>query len=506
MKSRLSDSYDVVVIGAGVGGLTCANYLAKAGLKVLILERHGLAGGYAGSFTKNGFYFDAAAHYLSSCRERGQLGRLIADHNLLRYFALERCNPSDTILMPEHKIELPTDFNELTSAFQETFPGEAKNIKRFFDHIAHSEATSLYLELKQKTFSQYMEEFFEDKKLKATFEVLLGNIGAPASRASALSSAFLFREYIFDGGYYPKGGMQKFCDALVERFRDYGGTIAFGVPAKQIKTKRHRVEGVIVKGGVFIATKQVVSNCDPFQTFWTLLDGTAASDRAIQKYTESLKQGVPSISAFMVHVGTSERIKPRIKYRGCMWYCPTYDVDSYYSEWMDGIVNFNEEGFVFASSPSLHDETLAPPGKDSLQLIVGAPYKSKLFWEENRERFTDVVVRRAERFIPDLSKIVEFELSATPQTLEKYTLNYAGAMYGWAPIPSQVGKGKVMGEVLVGGLYFAGHWSGPPAGTGGIPMAVYSGRTAANQVFRDIRKRKSSDSSQPVFDSSFPRN
>ena len=190
----------------------------------------------------------------------------------------------------------------------------------------------------------------------------------------------------------------------------------------------------------------------------------------------------------MLHIGTRAKIRQKVPYRGCIWYCPTYDVGSCYSKWMDGAIDFDEDGFVFASFPSFHDQSLAPEGKDGIQLIVGTAYKNREFWEEHKERFADAIIKRAEHFIPKLSELIEFRLIATPMTLEKYTLNHDGAMYGWAPIPAQIKGGKLVNESPIEGLYLAGHWAGPPAGTGGIPMAVFSGRDVANRILR-IRKR-----------------
>ena len=489
MNNRLANFYDVVIIGAGIGGLTCGNYLVKNGLRVLILERHGIAGGYASSFRKHGFYFDAAAHYLSSCREQGQIGKLIRDHDLNKYMTLEQHNPSDTILMPKHTVELPTSFSELIRVLTEQFPKDSYGIKRFFEYMANTDAMTLYVQLKNKVFSEVMEEYLMDYKLKATLEVLLANIGAPAVRASALSAVFLFREYIFDGGYYPKGGMQQFCNALVKRFQDYGGHIAFSCPAKAIKLRGGKIESVTAMKGQTVHTEIVVSNCNPYQTFFSLVEVPTEANCRYQRYLDSLQRGIPSISAFMLHIGTREKIRQRVPYRGCIWYCPTYDVGSCYSKWMDGVADFNEDGFVFASFPSFHDQSLAPDGKDCIQLIVGTAYKNKEYWKKHKERFADVIIKRAEHFIPRLSELIEFRLIATPMTLEKYTLNYAGAMYGWAPIPTQIRRnGEAADENPVEGLHLVGHWAGPPAGTGGIPMAVFSGRHVANRILR-IRKR-----------------
>ncbi len=489
MNRQFMSRYDAVIIGAGVGGLTCANYLVKAGMKVLLLERHTVPGGYASSFTRKGFYFDAAAHYLSSCRERGQLGRLLADHGLNKYLALQRVSPSDTIVMPQHIVELPTDFEELVQAFQDRFPREAKGIRQLFEYMRDTEAVSLYVQLKSKTFTDVLDQYLSDPHLKATLEVLLANIGAPASRASALSAVFLFREYIFDGGYYPKGGMQSFCNALVTRFQDYGGTVLFGTPALEIKVEGGRVCGVVAKGAKFIEATSVISNCNPYQTFHQLMPSLAENNGRFAQYIGELERRVPSISAFMVHIGTRVNIHDRVAYRGCIWYVPTYEVGSCYAKWMDGIVDFDENGFVFASFPSFHDPELAPPGKDSIQLIVGTAYKDREFWKQHEEKLADIVVKRAEHFIPGLSSLIEFRLIATPMTLEKYTLNFAGAMYGWAPIPSQVGWNRFSQGTPIEGLHLVGHWSGPPAGTGGIPMAVFSGRSVAGTILRGARRR-----------------
>lgn len=491
MLIKFAEKYDVVIIGAGIGGLTCANYLAKAGAKVLLLERHSTPGGYASSFCKKGFYFDAAAHYLSSLRPEGQLGKLFADHEIYNLISLKRCNPSDTIYIADKIINFPVELDEIVETLQNHFPEDSIGIESLFRYIANSEATKLYIDLRSKTFADLFDFYKIKERLRGVLTLLLANIGAPATRASALSACFLFREYIFDGGYYPRGGMQAFPSALLSSFKNYGGDVALGVPAKKIGTINGRISFVETKGDYRVAAKHVVSNCSPFYTL-SLLSGNelelSKDSSVLADYRRKLGGAEPSISAFMLHIGTNQIVRKFLGTSGCVWYHPTYDVDSCYQRWMDGVVDFNEDGFVFMSCPSAHDSDLAPEGKDSLQLIVGAPYKNKTFWESNAHRFADKVIKRAERIIPNLSKYLEINFIATPMTLEKYTMNSQGAMYGWAPIPSQVGRGKLVNELPIDGLSLVGHWSGPPAGTGGIPMAVYSGRTAANKILKKLGK------------------
>ena len=102
----MNDQYDVIIIGAGIGGLVCGNYLAKAGMKVLIVERHNKVGGYCTSFKRNGFTFDAAAHSMGSCREDGRIGILFKDLDLYEKVKITRSEISDLIITPHYKIAL----------------------------------------------------------------------------------------------------------------------------------------------------------------------------------------------------------------------------------------------------------------------------------------------------------------------------------------------------------------------------------------------------------------
>ena len=125
---RIPEQCDVVVIGAWIGGLTCANYLAKAGVKVVLVERHYRVGGYASSFIKDGYYFDAAAHSLGSCRPEGQIGKLIADLGLQDRFLLIRCNPTDVVITRNHEVFFFTELWQTLQELKQKFPKEADSL------------------------------------------------------------------------------------------------------------------------------------------------------------------------------------------------------------------------------------------------------------------------------------------------------------------------------------------------------------------------------------------
>ena len=135
------DKYDVVILGAGMGGLVCGCYLAKAGMKVLIVEKNTRPGGYCMSFSVNGFYFDACVHSLGSLRKGGILKRAFyKELNLQNRINIKRHNPSDTVVTKDYKIKFWNELDKIIKEFSKNFPKEQKNIKRFFDYLnSHQE-------------------------------------------------------------------------------------------------------------------------------------------------------------------------------------------------------------------------------------------------------------------------------------------------------------------------------------------------------------------------------
>src|SRR4030066_115744 len=131
--------YDAVIIGAGICGLVCGCYLAKAGMKVLIVEKNAKPGGYCTSFKRGGFQFDACVHSLGSLREGGNIRTILKELHIETRLEIKRHDPSDIIITPDFKIHFWNDLDKTIQEFQDNFPEEAKNIKEFFYFINASE-------------------------------------------------------------------------------------------------------------------------------------------------------------------------------------------------------------------------------------------------------------------------------------------------------------------------------------------------------------------------------
>lgn len=123
--------YDAVIIGAGISGLVCGCYLAKAGMKVLIVEQHDKPGGYCTSFKRKGFTFDAAAHSFGSYREGGNFRKILTELGVDKIIKIKRFNPSDIVITPDFKITFWNDLEKTINEFQMAFPEEGNKIRIF---------------------------------------------------------------------------------------------------------------------------------------------------------------------------------------------------------------------------------------------------------------------------------------------------------------------------------------------------------------------------------------
>ena len=135
MNTPQRKRYDAIIIGAGIGGLACGCYLARAGMRVLIAEKHDKVGGYCGSFFKNGYYFDTAVHSLRGLKPENQLGILFRDLNLTKRIQIARIDPSDIIRYKDKDILISTDPKHTIESFKTNFPNQTKAIDLFFSYF-----------------------------------------------------------------------------------------------------------------------------------------------------------------------------------------------------------------------------------------------------------------------------------------------------------------------------------------------------------------------------------
>lgn len=478
IKGLKKDEYDVVIIGAGIGGLVCGCYLAKAGMKVLILEQHYQVGGYCQSFKRNGFTFDACVHYLGSYREDGQLRCVVRELGLEERIKMLRVDPSDMIIAPGHKVAFYSDINKTIESLQREFPSEKGSIINFFKTIKGGSFADKITHFKKFiTFDKLLEYYFKNEELIATLSIPIGNLGLLSKDISVLSAMILYREFLLDGGYYPKHGIQHFANIFRNKFEELGGEIKLSTRVTKILIENSKATGVILEKGQVFHSNYVVSNADTTQTFTKLID----TENLPVDFIYKIRTMVPSTSVFVLYLGCDKEIKDIIPEKfGALWYWPTYEWNSSVT---DITVNKSPVSGFHCAIPSRYESSYAPKGCESIRLLSLCSFKNKDFWDSNRDKLASILLMRAEQTFPGLSKHIKSQDTATPYSLYRYTLNREGAIYGWASIPNQ-SEERVNFRTPVKNLYLCSQWVGFFGIQGGVSMVSFIARYVANRILR----------------------
>ncbi len=470
MLRNNKDIYDVVIIGAGMSGLVCGCYLAKAGMKVLIAEQHHKPGGYCTSFKRKGFTFDAAAHSFGGYRKNGILRKVFNDFGIAKRVNIKRFDPSDTIITPDYKVSFWSDIGNTIGDFQVAFPTESANIKKFFSFLINPDAESL-VRMRRWTVKNLLDNYFNNDQLKAILSFpLLGNGALPPSLMSAFAGSKIFTEFLLDGGYYPDGGMQILPDVLAATFKKLGGKLWLSSPVKKINVTENKISGILIDNTQFIPAKCVISNCDASQTFLKLLDKNVVNERVLH----TVNTMSPSLSMFVLYLGIDEYSKSLPQPGTNVWFLPHYDIEKMYLLAKSRNAK-NMDEFMLRVSPD----------KRTILAFVNASFKNKHYWKTNKQKFTESLLKKIEKqFASELTGHIVYVDAATPYTLYRYTLNYNGAAYGWACMPSQFADPNFKKPSFVDGLYLTGHWT---TYVQGIPGVVYGGYDTAKTILRKIR-------------------
>ncbi len=502
------EKYDVIVIGAGIGGLTCASLLAKAGMRVLVAEQSSRPGGYVGSFKRKGFTFDSAAHFVTGCHEDGVIGKLLRELKVEREIEFIKVEAPVRFIFPD--FEFSFSLNDLEGAeriIKERFPREAENLDRYKETLERigQDIVRLgssfpvwkipffpmlfpsLLKYRNYTVRKLMDKCFTNEKLKTILAI--SPVTVPPSKASLLMAAVMKAESQEAGIYYPKRGMQSFADVLVKGLRKYKGELLLNTLITKILIDRGRVQGVELADGRRIKASYIVSNASLKQTFYKLV----GKEHLKRRFIKRIEKKELSLSCFILYLGVDLDLESLgLNFRINVY--PTYDAERQYKIWKAGEIP--EEFSFIISVSSLIDPTTAPKDKHTLIITTAAPYHYREDWgakdrrgAEYRRRKKNIMERlieKAEKIIPDLSSHIIYQEAATPLTLERKTLNTQGAIYGLAATPEQIGPGRFKNKTPIRGLYLVGHYTYLAHGIGAV---THSGRAVADMIVKREKQR-----------------
>ena len=483
--------YDVIIIGAGLGGLVCGQLLARKGLRVVIFEKKAKVGGCCTSFQRKGFTFDLSVQSIGGSREGGRMWRLLNDLGLRDRIELLPLDPAREYHFPDRKIIQYADLSSHIEYLSSLFPRERDGINgvyqiyrslseemdRFpqslswFDPASFEREFPFTFRYREETLEGLLDALITDPGLKTILGVRSSYALLPPSRLSVIAMASLEMSYLRGGVAVLKGRMENLPVLLAEELLRQGGELHTQHEVKGITLKGGKAVGVQFKGGERISAHAVISNADASTTFLKMI----SEDALPSGWSKRLKGMRPSFSYFIIYLGVQGELDLTCSNNEIF---PQYDLEEEYRSLEQGMIPSTPPYYLLA--PSLANPSHAPNGHSTLCLSYKAPYRLQGGWDEGVcEKLAEQLISQAEGMVPDLRRRIVLQVSSTPLTIERMTGNRWGAAYGWAQIPRQAGIYRLNRVSPIEGLYLAGHWTAPG---GGVAAAMASGQITANLI------------------------
>jgi all-trans-retinol 13,14-reductase len=475
-------NYDIIIIGAGLGGLTAGAKLAREGKKVLLIEQHSKPGGCATTFKRGDLTFEVGLHEMDGISPRDMKTRIFNELDVFRSLEFIPVPEFYRFLNDRFDITISHQPEVTTERLTKLFPSEAEGIKTYFSQILNPRKATSGSDDANNSIGHFLDSIIRNEDLKL---ILMGNLGYFGDDPYSLSLAYYSAaqgSYYSGGASYIKGGSQKLSDFLAAYIREHGGEIVFSHIVTAVKTQGNKVTGIIYKrkhdktsdikeayADDLIANNSVAGVAD-------LLGGEQSVELKTQ--LKDMKNGA---SLLTVYLGFSKPLKDlgNKYYSTCIYDSSVRSLADIKTNNRDG---FGHRNFILVDYGQI-DSGLAPEGK-SVGGLCCIDYLSD--WEKlsrkeyyfRKEQVASVFIERLGKIIPGIrNHIIHCEV-ATSATVKRYTLNPDGSVYGFAQIPSR----KMLDMARIPeNLHFASAWGKTG---GGFSGAIYSGYLCAYNILR----------------------
>ncbi|MFK7955936.1 MAG: phytoene desaturase family protein [Lysobacterales bacterium] len=527
------DRFDVIIIGAGHNGLTCACYLAEAGLSVLMLERQGVAGGAAVTEEFHPGFRNSVASYTVSLLNP----KVIQDLHLARH-GLEilprpaanflPCDDGPGLLIKNSLKETQEEFRRLSDADADALPGyydmledvaqvlrdrvlktppkPGGPLRQWLDIITASRQFRRLTTGRQrdlvglfsKSASEVLDQWFEHPQVKAAFafDAVVGNYAAP----STPGSAYVLLHHVFgevngrSGAWgHAIGGMGAITQAMAKRAQELGVSLRLNAQVQSVVTHGGRCTGVRLSSGETFNARAVASNVNPKLLYQQLIDQELLSPefrRAINAYrcgsaTFRMNVALSELPNFTCRPGKDLQLH----HQAGIVMAP--DMDYLERAFLDARLHgWSRQPVVEMLIPSTVDDSLAPEGKHVASLFC-QHFDPQLpdggNWQNHREQAADLIVETVNRWAPNFAHSVLGRQILSPADLETRFGLIGGDIFHGALGLDQLysarpllGYGDYRGPVH--GLYHCGSGAHPGGGVTGAP-----GHNAAREIIKDIQ-------------------
>jgi len=513
-----TEKFDAIVIGAGLGGLSAAGYLAKAGKSVLVLEHHTVPGGYAHEFRRGHYRFEVALHALDGAAPGGWAYPTLAELEVLDQVRFERMDPFYTVRFPDKEIVAHADPLEYEGELIRHFPDEADSIRTLIDAM-----TKVYYDVRRfmvdgelnrrppmvempasyphmltamgESWGEFMGRHISDPQLQGVFTTLWGYYGLPPSELNAATFIFPWVSYHLFGAFYPEGGSMAMSRALEATIRKYGGEVRYRQTVNHIEIRDGKAVAVETEDGLRAEADLIISNANAPDTMLKFVGREHLPADYAAKVEEALAR--PALSSVVVYLGLDRDLTEEWPYHE-LFLAEGYDLESAYRTTLAG--DFERADLVISCYDHA-DPGCAPEGGSVLTITALAPwnfadqwgtrgdpaaldksspayYQKNPHYQELKQAVGETLIDRMEKLIPGLRQSIKYVEVATPLTNVRYSRNPGGSIYGSEQAVDNMYTERLSDRTPFPNLFLAGAW----VNGGGMSAALLSGRSVARKA------------------------
>ena len=394
--SKIPQNIDVIVIGSGIGGLSCAAYLSKVGKKVLVIEQHHIAGGCCHVFDEKGVEHETGIHYVGNVDKRKQILDLITIKPIEWCKMGEKTNGVyDEIFIEDKHYLFRSGEENFIKDLSKRFEGEEKNIRAYINLVKNVASKDLFFNIKilelwgvRKIIELYLKywdteyykyvntsaydiikTFTNNEDLIAVLGGQFGDYGPTPKKANFFIHASIVNHYL-EGGYFPKGGPSEIIKNIIPTIENAGGRVLVGKGVSSIIIENNCAKGIIMETGDKIYANKIVSGVGLNNTFNRLIPDELLENDSVIKYQNLIKKVGSStgfIYCFVNLDGTSEELDIR---DSNLWIYPNKDYDKLLDEFEQDIEKNPMPLFIASSSAKDSSWNERYPNKSSAIILT----------------------------------------------------------------------------------------------------------------------------------------
>ncbi len=494
-----SSLYDAIIIGSGIGGLVTATQLAAKGAKVLVLESYIIPGGSSGYFEREGYHFDVGASMIFGFGSEGTTNLLTRALDAVDVSLETIPDPVQIHYhLPGLELKVHRDYEKFLQELITKFPQEEKGIRGFYDECWQVFNCLNVMELLSLEEPRYLMRVFFQHPLACLglVKYLPQNAGdiarryikdpellkfidmecycwsvVPADKTPMINAGMVFSDRHYGGINYPKGGVGKIAEKLVEGLEKSGGEIQYKARVKKILMEKGKAVGVQLTTGEEYYGKRIISNATRWDTFEKLLPEADLP----KKEKQWRKRYKKSPSFLSIHLGVKAEVLPT-------------DIECHHILLEDWQQMEDPEGTIFVSIPTLLDPDLAPEGYHIIHTFTPSWLEdwqglTTQEYNEKKEDSAQRLIKRLESIIPGLEAGLDYKEVGTPRSHRRF-LGRDDGTYG--PIPRKKLPGLLtmpFNKTAIPGLYCVGDSTFPGQGLNAV---AFSGFACAHRVGVDL--------------------